>query len=435
MHKFEKSDATSLSEMVLADIVSADTVTEYFLDCVELREQSIKAFVSFDPSRVRAQAAQLKNSHAKGLLAGVPVGIKDNYDTMDHPTRFYSPIYDDNCPSRDAHVVSLLRQAGAVIMGKTHTTEFAYMHTGPTRNPHDLDRTPGSSSAGSAAGMAAGFFPIALGTQTAGSLIKPASYCGLYAFKPSYGLVSLEGVKPLAPSFDTVGWYGRSVRDLALMAQVLIPGFPKLNHERNFRSFGFCRTARWDQIDEDVAKALEAAVEDLRSAGLQVSEVLLPEEFAAVFDDHLLINDCEGARSFSKELQMHPDKLSVELLAMFERARLTTWEQESAAKRRLARLAPVLEEIFRPFDAVLGASCGSVAPLGLEVTGPSDFCKFWMAFGLPQINIPLVRPAGALPVGLQVVGGFRSDCDLLQAAEQIDAVLRNGKHSATSTIV
>lgn len=429
MHNFNKADATAIAEMVRSQVVSTETVAEYFLECIESREPNIKAFVSFDPDSVRNQAAQLTKHQAKGLLEGVPVGVKDNYDTADHPTRFYSPIYDDNCPSRDAHVVSLLRQAGAVIMGKTHTTEFAYMHTGPTRNPHDLDRTPGSSSAGSAAGMAAGFFPIALGTQTAGSLIKPASYCGLYAFKPSYGLVSLEGVKPLAPSFDTVGWYGRSVRDLELMTQVLIPGFATLTHERNLRSFGFCRTARWDQVDEDVAKSLEAAVEDLRLAGHQVSEVLLPEEFADVFDDHLLINDCEGARSFSKELQMHPDKLSEELLAMIERASLTTWEQETGARMRLAKLGTVLEEIFKPFDAILGASCGIVAPLGLGATGPSDFSKFWMAFGLPQINIPLVRNTGALPVGLQLIGGFRNDSILLQAAEQVDAVLRGATAS------
>lgn len=424
MHDFDQADATAVSEMVRSNVVSAEAVAEHFLECVEAREHSINAFVSFDADAVRSQARQSKQRNPKGLLAGVPVGIKDVYDTVDHPTRFYSPIYEDNCPSRDAHVVALLRQAGAVIMGKTHTTEFAYMHTGPTRNPHDLARTPGSSSAGSAAGMAAGFFPIALGTQTAGSLIKPASYCGLYAFKPSYGLVPLEGGKPLAPSFDTVGWYGRSVRDLELMAQVLIPGFPQPVQERRLSSFGFCRTARWDQVDEGVAQSLDAAVESLRLAGHHVSEVVLPGEFAAVFDDHLLINDCEGARSLSKELQMHPDKLSEELLAMIERARLTTWEQESEAKRRLAKLAAVLEPILQPFDAVLGASCGIVAPLGLEATGPSDFSKFWMAFGLPQINIPLPRSAGALPVGLQVIGGFRGDSNLLRAAQQVDAVLR-----------
>lgn len=424
MYDFEGADATRLAQWVSSDALSEEAIAEHFLRCIESQESAIHAFVSFDPGAVRTQARQLTQVRGKGLLAGIPVGVKDNYDTVDHPTCFFSPIYEGNRPSRDAHVVSLLRQAGAVIMGKTHTTEFAYMHTGPTRNPHDLHRTPGSSSAGSAAGIAAGFFPIALGTQTAGSLIKPASYCGAYAFKPSYGLVSLEGVKPLAPSFDTAGWYGRSVRDLGLIAQVLIPGLPTPVPESHLRSFGFCRTARWNEVGMEVARSVEAAIENLRSAGHQVTEIVLPEEFSNVFDDHLLINDCEGARSLSAEMNSQPDTLSVELIALFERASRTTWEQESAAKQRLSGLAAVLEEIFKPFDAVLGVSCGMVAPLGLEATGPSDFIKFWMAFGLPQVNIPLVRKTGELPVGLQMIGRFRHDSLLLQAAEQVDAVVK-----------
>ncbi|NMX34960.1 amidase [Pseudomonas sp. WS 5413] len=424
MYRFDHLDASTLAQRVCAGEVSEETVAAHFLGCAEAQESTVQAFVSFDPGAVRAQARQLTGTRARGLLAGIPVGVKDNYDTVDHPTGFYSPIYEDNRPSRDAQVVSLLRQAGALIMGKTHTTEFAYMHTGPTRNPQDPRRTPGSSSAGSAAGLAAGFFPIALGTQTAGSLIKPAAYCGVHAFKPSYGLVSLEGVKPLAPSFDTAGWFGRSVRDLSLIAQVLIPGFPARPAESPLRSLGFCRTARWDQVDKDVALALEAAMDTLRAAGHRVSEVVLPEAFARVFDDHLLINDCEGARSLAAEFNRHPDKMSMEILDMFARAERTRWEQESAAKRRLAQLAPVLEEIFSPFDAVLGASCGIVAPLGLGATGPSDFIKFWMAFGLPQVNIPLVRKAAELPVGLQIIGGFRNDSLLLSVAEQVDALLR-----------
>lgn len=425
MYNLYHAHATRLSQWVRSGAVSEETVLEHFLGCAERLDPTIQAFVSIDPDALRARARQPTGAPAKGPLAGIPVGVKDNYDTADHPTRFYSPIHDDNRPSRDAHVVSLLRQAGAVIMGKTHTTEFAYMHTGPTCNPHDPRRTPGSSSAGSAAGMAAGFFPIALGTQTAGSLIKPASYCGVYAFKPSYGLVSLEGVKPLAPSFDTAGWYGRSVSDLSLVAEVLIPGLPARPPASQPCSFGFCRTARWDQVDHDVAHALEAAVEALRAAGHHVAEVVLPEAFASVFDDHQLINDCEGARSLAAEMAMYPDAMSREVQAMFTRARQTRWEQESAAKTRLAALAPVLQALFKPFDAVLGASCGIVAPLGLEATGPSDFIKCWMAFGLPQVNIPLVRKNAGLPVGLQLIGGFRHDSILLHAAEQVDAVLRH----------
>jgi Asp-tRNA(Asn)/Glu-tRNA(Gln) amidotransferase A subunit family amidase len=426
--RFGDLDATSIGEVVRAGQATPDAVAAHFIQRIEALEPDIQAFVSFDPQQVCDQASERVRSKHPGLLAGVPVGIKDIFDTVDHPTRFYSPIYEANRPSRDAHVVSLLRQAGALIMGKTHTTEFAFMHTGPTRNPHDLDRTPGSSSAGSAAGMAAGFFPLALGTQTAGSLLKPAAYCGLFAFKPSLGLVSLEGVKPLAPSFDTVGWYGRSVRDLELMAQVLIPGFPVAVREIRQQQFGFCRTARWSQLDAEIARSLDEAVANILRAGHSVTEVDLPDEFATVFDDHQLINDCEGARSLSKEFQQFPDQLSVETLAMIERAASTTWEMESAARKRLTRLAPLLEEIFQPFDAVLGASCGIVAPLGLGATGPSDFIKFWTAFGLPQVNIPLARKKGQLPAGLQIIGSFRNDSKLLSAAEQVARALPQPTH-------
>ncbi|MBT2375652.1 amidase [Pseudomonas fluorescens] len=407
-------DATAIAEAVRSGATTAAVVAEHFLGQIERHEPVIQAFASFDPQAVRQQLRS-----TDGPLAGVPVGIKDIFDTADHPTEFYSPIYQGNRPSRDAHVVALLRLAGAVIIGKTHTTEFAYMHTGPTRNPRDLSRTPGSSSAGSAAGMAAGFFPLALGTQTAGSLLKPAAYCGLYAFKPSLGLVSLEGVKPLAPSFDTVGWYGRSVRDLERLARVLIPGFPPVEPVERPLNLGFYRTDRWQDVDPVVAKAIEQAINLLASKGHQISEVTLPEAFAGVFDDHQLINDCEGARSLAKEFQAHPELLSDSTLAMFERAKVTTWEQESAAKARLTKLAPLLTQICRPFDGVLSVSCGMLAPTGLASTGPSDFIKFWGAFGWPQMNIPLWSGEGELPVGLQVVGAFRDDAQLLRVAHAI----------------
>jgi Asp-tRNA(Asn)/Glu-tRNA(Gln) amidotransferase A subunit family amidase len=199
-------DATSIAEGVRLGNLDPIDVAEHFLGEIQRQEPQLQTLVSFDPDLVRARAQKIAAASPKGPLAGVPFGVKDVFDTIDYPTEFFSPLYAGNRPSRDAHVVARMRQASGIVIGKTHTTEFAYMHTGPTRNPHDRTRTPGSSSAGSAAGVAAGLFPIALGTQTAGSLIKPASYCGIYGYKPSFGLVSLEGVKPLAPSFDTVGW-------------------------------------------------------------------------------------------------------------------------------------------------------------------------------------------------------------------------------------
>ncbi|POA35626.1 MULTISPECIES: amidase [unclassified Pseudomonas] len=418
-------DATSIGDTIRSGLATATSVAEHFLTRIEEHEPQVHAFAAFNPQRVRAQAGKLAQENHQGLLAGVPVGIKDIFDSADQPTQFHSSIYTGHQPSRDAHVVTLLRQAGAVVMGKTHTTEFAYMHTGPTRNPHHLAHTPGSSSAGSAAGMAAGFFALALGTQTAGSLLKPAAYCGLYAFKPSLGLVSLEGVKPLAHSFDTVGWYGRSVRDLECVARVLIPGFTAQTGEHRHLRLGLCRTPRWSQVEPQVADAFETAIEQLRCAGHQVHEVQLPAPFARVFDDHALINDCEGARSLSKEFHAHRTQLSDSVLQMFERAAATDWEQESAAKARLSLLAPQLARYCQPFDAMLSVSCGIVAPLGLESTGPSDFIKFWGAFGLPQVNIPLNRTEGLLPVGLQMIGGFRNDRHLLWTADQLAATLNS----------
>ena len=418
----DRLDATTLLARLGGGHLDKELLAEHFIHKVESDEHQVHAFAQFDAERVRAQFRQTRGRLA-GPLAGLVVGVKDNIATAEYPTEYHSPIYRRHQPARDAFVVARLRQAGAIVMGKTHTTEFAYMHTGPTCNPHDRLRTPGSSSAGSAAGMAAGFFPLALGTQTAGSLIKPAAYCGAFAYKPSFGLVSLEGVKPLAPSFDTLGWFGRSVADLELLARVLVPGLPSPGAMKGV--YGFCRTTRGEQVAAEVAVAVDCAIDRLRSTGLQIRELRLPAAFDTVFEDHLLINDCEGARSFACEAQAAPHLLSDSFSAMLDRAANTSWRQESAARQRIADLAPVLRTLMQPFDALVGYSCGQVAPLGLGATGPSDFIKCWMAFGLPQLNIPLPVRAGQLPIGLQVIGSFREDAQLLWAATQISGELNN----------
>lgn len=412
-------DATSIARAVSEGRTTAAQVIEIQLARIAAHESCVQAFASFAPARVRKQAAAMT---VPGPLAGVALGVKDMFDTVDYPTEYFSPLYAGHRPARDAHVVTLLRNAGAIVMGKTHTTEFAFMHTGPTGNPHDLRRTPGSSSAGSAAGVAAGFFPLALGTQTAGSLIKPAAFCGVYGFKPSYGLVSLEGVKPLAPSFDTVGWYGRSVRDLERVARVLLPGLPAVVLEPRLH-LGFCRTSRWSTLSFEVREAARLALAWLIGAGHRVTEVELPAAFESVFTDHALINDCEGARSLAKEYQQDPLRLSPSTLEMVEHGQQIDWAVESKAKARLAGLAPLMEEIVGGFDAMLCMSCPTVALEGLGSTGPSDLIKLWTAFGLPQVNVPLIRPTGALPVGLQVIGGLRDDARLLAVADRVAQVV------------
>ncbi|GAC1318702.1 MAG: amidase [Collimonas sp.] len=429
---FQKMDASDIANAVQTGQTSAPAVIDSFLETIACQEPTIQAFASFDADLVRLQATGLSASSQQGALAGVPIGVKDMIDTADYPTEFFSPIYKENRPVRDAHVVTLLKQAGAIVMGKTHTTEFAYMHTGPTRNPLALDRTPGSSSAGSAAGMAAGFFPLAFGTQTAGSLIKPASYCGLCAFKPSLGLVSLEGIKPLAPTFDTVGWYGRSIRDLSLVASVLIPGFQLPLPKQHALRLAFCRMPDWGQVTSSVEHALAVAVKTLRDAGHEIVEIELPAQFADVYSVHQIINDCEATRALWKEYQAYPELLSESTLAVIARGIATDWETESAAVKRLSSLAPMLEDIIAPFDAILTASTGIVAPVGLSQTGSSDFIKFWTAFGLPQVNIPIAQAlatqgsevlSAVLPVGLQLISGKRCDRSLLRTAELLHAVI------------
>ncbi|MEN4128623.1 amidase [Serratia marcescens] len=413
------SDASAIVEAIQKEQLKLTEVCLPFLAAIEQFEMDINAFVAFDPAVIEHQIKANAINPTQGILAGIPIGIKDIIDTVDYPTEYYSAIYRSNWPSRDAHVVTLLKQAGAVIMGKTHTTEFAYMHTGPTRNPYDLHRTPGSSSAGSAAGVAAGFFPLALGTQTAGSLIKPASYCGLCAFKPTFGLVSLEGIKPLAPSFDTLGWFGHSVRDLELLARVLIPNMPEKERKNRTLKLVFCQMPGWDRVEPEVEKALSEVVESLRIKGHIVEKVILPVEWAKGYDAHQIINDCETSRSLWKEKQQHGALLSPEMQALFLRSQSISWAEESAAHNQLAELRPAVEKMVGSFDIVLTASTANVAPIGLAQTGSSDFIKFWTAFGLPQINLPVFITPGALPIGLQLIGRWRYDAQLLADAEQL----------------
>lgn len=424
VHKFDQ-DATGIALEVAAGRLTARSVAESFIARTLMKESDIQAFAAFNHALVLEQADRVDRSPEKGLLAGVPIGVKDIFDTADWATEFNSPIYRNNRPSRDAHAVALLRQAGAVVMGKTATAEFAFMHTGPTRNPHDLSRTPGSSSAGSAAGLAAGLFSAALGTQTAGSLIKPASYCGLYAYKPSHNLVSLEGVKPLAPSFDTAGWYGASARDLSLIARVLIPGLPKYAAANGRLKIGFCRTPYWGMADPDVHQAVTAAATAFAERGHGVDEIVLPSAFETVARDHQIINDCEGARALHKEQWTSIELISPELAEMFARASAISWQDEVATRNRLALLVSAMNATIEPYDAVIAPSCAHVAPVGLAATGTSDFIRLWTAFGLPQANIPLMRNDGELPIGLQVIGSAFSDAKLLRCIEVLSGTLNH----------
>ena len=403
--------------------LTAQQVCAHFLDRIEAFEPTIQAFAFLDTEDAKRQARDIDARAHKGPLAGVPVGVKDIYDTADMPTEFFSSIYAGNRPSRDAAVVALLRAAGAIVIGKTHTTEFAYMHTGPTRNPHDLSRTPGSSSAGSGAGMAAGFFPLALGSQTAGSLLKPASFCGVFAYKPTARLVSLEGVKPLAPSFDTVGWYGRSVDDLALVAHALLPNFPSAPEAPPRLRLAFANTPKLADVAPALREQFASVRAKLVAAGHSVDELALPEGFGGLYEHHRIVNDSEGARSLAHERLNAFDQLSEDVRAMMVRADAISWDMELSARQSIAALAEIIEPTVAGYDAVLDLSTGVTALSGLGTTGPSDFIKAWMCFGLPQVSLPAMSDADGLPFGLQLVTSRYRDACLLGVARAVALAL------------
>jgi Asp-tRNA(Asn)/Glu-tRNA(Gln) amidotransferase A subunit family amidase len=412
---FLEATASEIVEAIARKEISATDVAAGFLARIAAYEPTIRAFAWHAPEDVLRQAQAVDRGERRGPLAGVPLGVKDIFDTAGIPTEFFSPIYRGNTPSRDAAVVARLKAAGAVMMGKTATTEFAFMHTGPTRNPHDIERTPGSSSAGSGAGMGAGFFPLALGTQTAGSLLKPASFCGAFAYKPSFGLVSTEGVKPLSPSFDTIGWYGRCIEDLALVARTLIAHFPAAVAPAQLRLAIF-RSPRSHGTDAALRQYLDAASEQLRSAGHIVDDLVAPAEFETSYEDHRIINDAQGSRSLAAERERAPALLSEETRAMMAHADEISLETEFAAQQRLSMLRDNMEPVVAGYDGVLDLSTATVAPLGLLSTGPSDFIKVWTGFGFPQVNLPAQRPPGALPFGVQLFGARYQDARLLACA-------------------
>ncbi len=413
--------AMAATEAVRTGALRVSDLARASVAAIERDDRVIQAMASFDPDRALQDAERVEATCADGPLAGVTIGVKDIFDTWDHPTEFYSPIYRGRRPASDAWLVDRLRRAGAVIMGKTHTAELAYTHTGPTHNPHDLRRTPGSSSAGSAAGVAAGLFSVAIGTQTAGSTLKPAAYCGVFAMKPSFGSVPLAGVKAFAPSFDTAGWFARDIRDLRLVAQAVMPGLSPARAVGRPLRLAFCRT-RW-ALDEDVAAALAEAIRHLRSAGMDIDEISLPPDFEARAADHAILNDVEATRSLAYEAALGAPLVSEELKSMFDRTARYGAGDEAAARTRLADAKAVTLRVLERYDALIQPSCGCVAPLGLGSTGPSDFIKVWSGMGLPQINIPLLTTHTAAPAGVQLIGAPAKDAALLEVAAAVARIL------------
>jgi amidase len=352
------------------------------------------------------------------------VGIKDIIDTADMPTAYGSPIYAGHRPQIDAACVALIRRAGGIPLGKTVTTEFAYFAPGKTRNPRNPKHTPGGSSSGSAAAVADDMVPVALGTQTAASIVRPATFCGVVGYKPTINMYALAGIKPFAGSFDTLGTLTRSVGDAMLMWRVLHGKDDPIPARTAPPRIGLCRTPHWDQAESATVDAVEAAAGKLRQAGAVVKELELPASFAALSETHRRMMAFESAGAYATEYATRRGDLSPQLVELIEMglaqpvaAYLDDRRTQEAAKRALAA-------IMADYDALLAPAARGEALEGLSATGDPIFSRMWTLLQGPNIALPVQRGQQGLPTGIQLIGAYAGDRALLATAAWVEARLR-----------
>jgi len=428
--------ATAAAKLLAAGKLTAEELTAACLERIGALEPTVQAFAFLDPAlaltQARAQDRRRQSGQPCGPLFGLPVGVKDIVDTADMPTEWGSPIYRGRRPRRDATVVARLRAAGAVVLGKTVTTEFAVYHPGPARNPHDPAHTPGGSSSGSAAAMAAAMLPLALGSQTNGSTIRPAAFCGVFGFKPSFGLLSRAGVLTQSPSLDQLGCFARSLEDLALLTDALAgfdaadpatrpeaaPGLAQhlATAPRLKPKLAFVETPRWAEATPDTRAAL---AELCAALGDAIEPVTLPASFEAAWEMHRRIMLSELAHSLSGPHEQHRSQLSERLAGMLDEGRQVSAVAYHAARAAQRALRADLAELFAVYDAIVTPAAPGEAPQGLESTGSPVFCTPWTLAGVPALSLPIMRGSHGLPLGAQLVGGEGEDGRLLAVARWV----------------
>lgn len=431
--------ATEAARLIRDGALSSEELMQAYLARIREVDAQVQAWAFLDPDYALAQARAADELRLSGQpigpLHGVPVGIKDIFDTADMPTENGSVLHAGRTPSRDASVVTKLRAAGAIIMGKTVTTEFAYFSPGKTRNPHNPEHTPGGSSSGSAAAVASGMVPLALGSQTNGSTIRPAAYCGVIGFKPTHGLISRHGVCALSRALDHVGLFARTVGDIALLTEQLI-GYDEADPDTRPRAkipfvniageeppldpmFAFVKTPMWERTDDDTR---EGFAELMQHLGKLAEEVELFPSAVEAWDQHQTIMSAEMALNLEREYNSGRDRLSEKLRKQIEQGGEV---RAIDYQRALARIDPIHESFVELFeqrsDAIITPAAPGPAPKGLDATGDPAFCTLWTLCGMPAISLPLMQAKNGLPIGVQLVGPRGGDARLLRTARWLAA--------------
>ena len=440
---YSELDAASIAALVASREVSVVEVVGAAVEAIARHDGAIRSFAASSPERALARARELdaldRDRAAALPLLGVPVGVKDVYDTADLPTAYGSEIYRDHQPAADAAAVALLREAGAVIVGKTKTAEFACMHATDTRNPLDPGRTPGGSSSGSAAAVAARLVPLATGTQTAGSVVRPASYCGILGLKPTAGVVPLAGVLPTSSTLDTAGIFARSVDDLEIALDALCAAPAGSGVARSGRSadgaggaggqlrgdaprIALVRLA-WERLEPPARDAIDRWVAGAVAAGASVEEAELPVPFELLADAQLTIQKVETAWALGGEGDRHGELVSEELREYIAAGRAIAREDYLAARRLADEQRWRWYEPFGDVDAILAPSALGVPPAGLEFTGDPLLCRAFTLLGGPALALPGAWTPDGLPVGMQLVGPPHTDRRVLACARWLLAAV------------
>jgi Asp-tRNA(Asn)/Glu-tRNA(Gln) amidotransferase A subunit family amidase len=416
--------ATAAVAAIEAGSLTAEKLLRDCLERIAEREPVVKAWAFLDPALAVAQA-KAADAASGGLLRGVPIGVKDIIDTHDMPTGHNSAIFAGKRSFGDAACVALSRDANAVIMGKTVTTEFANRHPGPTTNPHNPAHTPGGSSSGSAAAVADGQVPLAFGTQTGGSVIRPAAYCGVIGYKPTFGDFSRVGIKMQCHSLDTLGLMARSLDDIALLRGVVLKLPPvKVDGGIAAPRIGFCRTPIWGDASADTQALLERTAAALAAKGATVTDVAFAPPFETILDDHGAIMGWECVRNYADERLRNPGKMSREILdGPIARGLEVDHARYVAAQRQATAFKAHVDSLFDSVDVLLCPSAPGEAPAGVEFTGDPRFNSIWTLAGTPCVTLPAGTGANGLPLGIQLVGLRHEDDRLLSTAAWVAARL------------